>query len=311
MTQSAALDTPAASTTPTASPGERHVRLSARPTLDFSDLREAWQFRELFWVLALRDIKVRYKQTLAGVAWVVLEPVIKALIFTVVFSGLAGMTFGEGGGPYILGVFAAVTGYNLFSNALLRGSMALVTNNQLVRKIYFPRILMPLSAVTSAIVDWLISVGLLVALLLGCNALAATTTNSFAVTWPGWWILLWPVTALVFILIATGLSAATAGLAAIYRDVNKIVPTLVQLAMYATPVMYDLDYADTQLPGWARAIYYANPLTGVTAAYRYCVTGMGSVNWPAFIWSAVFGVACTIIGYFMFRRHERGVADVI
>lgn len=304
---------------------QRHLRIGPRRAWDLSDLREAWQYRELFWTLALRDIKVRYKQTLAGVAWVVMEPVVTAIIFTAVFAGIAGLSFDPPAldaagnvipsdkppaGPYLLGAFAAVTGFGLFKNALLRGSASLVTNNQLVRKIYFPRILMPLSAVTSAVVDWLIGLGLLVLLLIAVN-LVAPHTMRFDGTWPGWSVLLWPITVATFLLIGLGLSAATAGLAAIYRDVNKIVPTLIQLVMYATPVMYDLSYAERELPRWAELLYYANPLAGVTAAYRYTSTGMGTVHWGAFAWSVVFGLLCLVAGYALFRRHEKGVADVI
>ena len=286
---------------------QQHVRLGPKTAFDLGDLHEAWQFRELFWVLAIRDVKVKYKQTIAGVAWVVLQPIITAAIFTVVFAGIAGLDFGKG--PSVLAIFAGVTAFELFNQSVLRGSMSLISNNQLVRKIYFPRILMPLSAVTSAIVDWVVSIGLLLLLLIACNVIAPLT-GRFEGSWPGWEVVLWPVTVLVLLMIGVGLSFATAGLAAIYRDVTRIVPTIIKLVMYASPVMYDLSYTQ-KLPRWLELAYLANPMAGVIAMYRYTSTGMGTVHWGAFAWSCIFAVLSLVIGYFLFRRHEKGVADVI
>lgn len=291
-------------------PGTRLTRI--RPTRGWStsDLREAWRFRELLVTFALRDIKVRYKQTVVGVGWVVFQPLVTALIFTFVFGRIARLGF-PGNTPLLLGIISALTGFDLFKSTFMRSATSLVTNAQLVRKIYFPRVLIPLSNAISSLLDYCVAMAVFTIIYIAFAVLSMREGSEMIIRAPGLQILLVPVCLLLFVMIAMGLGMAATALAASYRDIQHIVPVVTQLAMYASPVMYDISYVYENASRPMQIVYFANPIAGLVSVYRYALIGAGTVSWGAFAWSCVCAVLFVTIGALVFRRMERKVADVI
>lgn len=274
------------------------------------DFREILRFRELLWTLAGRDIRVRYKQTVLGVAWVVLQPLVTALIFAFVFGRMLRIPF-PGGTPPLLFIFCALTGFYFFRDSVNRSSASLLSNRNLVSKIYFPRVLLPISAVLNAMVDFAVSLSVfvLIWIVLGLRDVPG---DEVSVPAPGLHLLLWPVCVLVLVTISLGLGMAATALAASWRDIGHVVPVLLMIALYASPVMYDLSFVlENDLPVWAQVAYLSNPLAGVLGAYRWSLLGTGAVSWLAFAWSAMCGVLLIVIGVLVFKRMERRFADVL
>lgn len=254
---------------------------------------DLWRYRELLGFLAWRDIKVRYKQAVLGIAWALLQPLVTMGIFSFVFGVLAGM--GRGDPTYPLVVMAAVLPWQLFSAALTGASGSLVSNAHLVTKVYFPRLIVPLSAMAVALVDFLI-VGLLYA------AMAAW----FGVV-PGWNVLLLPVFAACALLIALGAGLWMTALTVRYRDFRFIVPFLLQVGVFLSPIGFRTDV----LPNW-RELLALNPMTGVIEGFRWCLLGgHGEFYWRSFGTSMTVGLLLLATGLWHFRRTERSFADVI
>jgi homopolymeric O-antigen transport system permease protein len=257
----------------------------------WSDL---WKYRELFLFLSWRDILVRYKQTVIGVLWAVVRPVLTTIVFVFVFSRVAKLP--SQGVPYPLLVFSAMLPWQFFATALTESSNSLIGNANMISKIYFPRLVMPASAVIVALVDFLISLGIL-AVLMVCYGVV-----------PTWHlILLLPLTGIAFI-VAFGAGLWLAALNVEYRDFRYIVPFIVQFGMYVSPV----GFSSSVVPEKWRLLYSMNPLVGVIDGFRWSITGVESfMNWPGFLMSLglVFVVAASGIWYF--RRTERAFADVI
>lgn len=274
------------------------------------DLREVWRFRELLITFAVRDVKVRYKQTSVGIAWVVLQPVITALIFAFVFGQIARLGF-PGNTPLLLGILAALTGFDLFKSTFMRSATSLVTNAQLVRKIYFPRVLAPLSTALSSLLDYCVAMVVFIIAYAGFALYSMQEGTDMIIRPPGVQLLLVPVCLLVFIMIAMGVGMAATALAASYRDIQHLIPVITQLAMYASPVMYDVGYVYENASRPMQILYFANPIAGLVSVYRYALIGAGTVSWGGFAWSCICAVLCFVIGALIFRRMERKVADVI
>lgn len=277
--------------------------LSIVPTRGWAALnfREAWQFRDLLFSLAGRDLKLRYKQTVLGVSWVVLQPLMAAGIFTVVFGKIANLP--SHGVPKFLFSYAGMLGWSLFANTLTKTSACLVGNAQLISKIYFPRLVLPMSVLPSVAVDF--GVGL---------TMLAVLMAAFGVA-PGWSLLLLPVWVAVLVLLAMGIGLCAAALAVSYRDVQYILPVAVNAALFASPVGYALSDAMTKLSAhrWWQMAYLANPLAAPLEAFRWSALGAAELAPPAWplAYAAAAAVLAFVAGAFSFKRMERRFADVI
>ena len=256
----------------------------------WSDL---WRYRELLYFLALRDINVRYKQAALGAAWAVLQPLVTMIVFTFVFSNLAHMS--SGSVPYPMLVLAGLLPWQLFSSALSGSSSSLVSNTNLISKIYFPRLVVPISALGVALMDFLIT------LVLYCLFAVA-----FGV-WPTWHILLLPFFILVTLAIAMGAGLWLSALTVKYRDFRFLVPFMLQFGVFATPVGYRTDILHT----WGGILAF-NPLTGVIAVFRWSLLGGDfQLNLVDLASSLIGATLLMVSGLWYFRRTERNFSDII
>jgi lipopolysaccharide transport system permease protein len=256
------------------------------------DLRELWRFRELVYFLALRDVKVRYKQTALGVAWVLLQPLLAMGIFSIVF-GQRGLS--TGGVPYPLFVVSGLVPWFYFSNATSGASGSVVGNTQLISKVYFPRLAIPLAAVLANLVD--LAIGLLLELVL---------LIAFGVGL-SWQLLAVPLLVAVMVLTALGVSVWLSALDVQYRDVRYAVPFFIQVWLFATPVIY----ATGDVPDRWRTILSLNPMTGVIEAFRWALLDTGEFPLNQLAVSVLLVIALLATGLMYFRRMERTFADVI
>jgi homopolymeric O-antigen transport system permease protein len=256
------------------------------------DLRELWRFRELVYFLALRDVKVRYKQTALGVAWVLLQPLLAMGIFSIVF-GARGLS--TNGVPYPLFVISGLVPWFYFSNATSGASGSVVGNTQLISKVYFPRLAIPLAAVLANLVDLAIGLALELVLLL-----------AFGVGWSLNLVAI-PFLVALMVLTALGISVWLSALDVQYRDVRYAVPFFIQVWLFATPVIY----STSDVPDRWRPILALNPMTGVIEAFRWALLGTGEAPLAALAGSAVIVLVLLATGLLYFRRMERTFADVI
>ena len=256
--------------------------------------KDLWHYRELFWFLAWRDVLVRYKQTVIGIAWSVIRPLLTMVVFTIIFGRLAG--FPSEGAPYPILVFAAMLPWQLFSNALTESSNSLVSNATMLSKVYFPRLIVPTSAVIVCLIDFLISLGIL----------------SLMMVWygfaPGLRVLALPLFLLLVIVIALGLGIWTAALNVQYRDFRYIVPFFVQFGMYISPV----GFSSSVIPDHWRFIYSMNPMVGAIDGFRWAILGGGAeIYLPGLGLSMAIATLILWVGLGYFRKTERIFADVI
>lgn len=256
--------------------------------------RELLRYRELFYFLAWRDILVRYKQTVIGVAWSVIRPLLTMLVFTIVFGRLAKLP--SEGVPYPILVFSAMLPWQYFANAMQESSNSLIAESRLISKVYFPRLIVPTSSVIVSAVDFLISLALLGLLMLWYG---------FA---PSHGILLMPFFFLLATLSALGVGYWLSALNVKYRDFRYIVPFLVQFGLYVSPV----GFSSSVVPGRWRLLYSLNPMVGVIDGFRWCIQGTASSFYlPGFLISAVVSALVFVSGVWFFRRTERFFADFI
>jgi lipopolysaccharide transport system permease protein len=257
------------------------------------NLRELWEYRELLYFLVWRDIKVRYKQTALGIAWVVVQPLATTLIFTVIFGNLAKIP--SENLPYAVFALAGLIPWNYFSSAFARGGTSLVSSSHLISKVYFPRLIIPIASILGGLMDSAIVFLLLIALMLffGIVPTAAIVTLPF-------FLLLAIVTAL-------GVSLWLSALNVQYRDVGYLVPFIAQFWMYATPVVYPASLIPVQ---W-RFLYSLNPMTGVVEGFRWALFGTGEPPGLMLGVSIVAVFALVIGGLFFFKRMEDTFADVV
>ena len=257
------------------------------------DLRQIWLFRDLLTTLAERDIKLRYRQTALGVAWVVLQPLLAAGIFSFVFGRVAGLS--SDGIPYFIFAYAGLLAWTAFSSTVTKASSCLVGNAQLVSKVYFPRLILPLSTIFSTLIDFGVALGMMAVLMV-----------SYGVR-PTLGLLFLPVCLLLILMLALGVGLYASALMVTYRDVQYILPVLIQFFMYASPVAY----AVSQVPAHFHTLYFLNPLSGLFEAFRWCFFGNGDVGVSHLLYSAAFAVAVFVGGALSFRKMERQFADVI
>jgi lipopolysaccharide transport system permease protein len=277
-------------------PERRAERVHIERTSGFGRLlapRELWRFREVATRIAVRDIKVRYRQTVLGAAWAVLQPVATMIVFTIVFGRLAHLS--SEGSSYWLFSLAGLVPWTFFSTAVLLGSDSLVANATLVSKVYFPRIFIPAGVVTAGLVD----LGIATAILLVSVVVAG---ESLSVT-----LLALPLLVLVAVAAALGVSAALSAVNVRYRDVRYVVPFVVQLWLFATPIAYPI----TLLHSPWRTLAAINPLTGVVEGFRWAVLGSPPAPWTLIGISSASAVVFLVVGLAYFDRVERRFADVI
>ena len=257
--------------------------------------KDIWQYRELFYILAWRDISVRYKQTVFGVLWAILRPFLTMLAFTIVFNRLAKLP-SEGNAPYSLMVFAGLLPWTLFSTSLAEASNSLIGNANMISKVYFPRLIIPSATVITSFIDFLVSLVLMFALMLYYQYM------------PGWQIVFLPFFMLLAFLASLGPGLWVTGLNVKYRDFRYIVPFVVQFGLYISPVGFSINV----VPEKYRLIYSLNPMVGVIDGFRWCVLG-GSVKmyWPGFYLSLAVITVFLWIGLSSFRRLEKSFADLI
>jgi lipopolysaccharide transport system permease protein len=271
--------------------------LTIEPSRSWSavNLRELWTYRELLYFLTWRDVKVRYKQTLLGILWVIIQPVATMLIFTLFFGRLAGLQAHTGGIPYPLFALAGLLPWMFFANALTNSSNSLVASAQLITKIYFPRMAIPAAAVMAGLVDFVFSLAVL-AIIMAYYRVSVT-----------WSLLLLPVLLAVLVLLALGVGMLLAGLNVKYRDIRHAVPFAVQIWMFVSPIIYPT----TLLPEKWRWVLALNPMTGIIEAFRAALFGQRQIEWSLLAISAGITFVVFVYSAFAFRRMEKGFADVI
>lgn len=256
--------------------------------------KDLWRYRELFMFLAWRDILVRYKQTVIGVAWSVIRPLMTMIVFTIIFGKLA--KFPSEGVPYPILVFAAMLPWQMFANGVTESSNSLVSNAAMLSKVYFPRLIVPTSAVIVSLVDFLISFALLGILMAWYQFL------------PDWQIVTLPLFLLFALLAGLGFGIWLAALNVKYRDFRYIVPFVVQFGLYISPV----GFSSTVIPERWRLLYSLNPMVGVIDGFRWAILGGDSKLYlPGFILSLAITFVVFYLGLAYFRKTERTFADVI
>ena len=257
------------------------------------NLAELWEYRELLYFFVWRDLKVRYKQTVIGVAWAVIQPLFTMIVFTIFFGRLAGLP--SNGVPYPIFYYTALLPWTYFANALSYASNAIVSHQQVITKVYFARILLPISAVLSGLVDFAVASVLLFGMML---------LYGIPPTWKSLWLL--PLL-LLTVLTAIGVSLWLSALNALYRDVRYAVPFLVQFWMFASPVAYPASL----VPDRWQWLYGLNPMAGVIEGFRWALTGAAQAPGPLLAASSAAVLVVLVAGLFYFQRMERTVADVV
>ncbi|MDO9085189.1 MAG: ABC transporter permease [Anaerolineaceae bacterium] len=256
---------------------------------------DLWRFRELFLILAWRDLSVRYKQTVIGVVWAILRPLLTMVVFTVIFGRLAKLP-SDGNTPYALLVFAAMLPWTLFATSLSDASNSLIGNANLISKVYFPRLIIPTATIVTAFADFLISFVILLALMLYYR---------FA---PGWNMLLLPLFMLIAMLASLGPGLWITALNVKYRDFRYVIPFVVQFGLYVSPV----GFSSNVVPEKWRLLYSLNPIVGVIDGFRWCILGGDSpIYWPGFALSLVVVAFFLWLGVSQFRKMEKTFADMI
>jgi lipopolysaccharide transport system permease protein len=258
---------------------------------------DIWRFRELFYILSWRDIKVRYKQTVIGAAWALLRPLLTMLIFTFVFGRVAALG-NESELPYAIIVFAGLLPWQFFSNAFTEASNSLIGNSNLISKVYFPRMIIPASAIITSFVDFVVSFVILLGLMVWYNFVPPIN------------ILALPLFILLIFFISFGLGLFTAALNVKYRDFRYVIPFVVQFGIYVSPVGYTSQTIISKFAPTAQYMYYINPVAGIIDGFRWCI-----LNEPLFMPGIAISVATTIIflllGIVYFRKTEKSFADQI
>jgi len=258
-----------------------------------SFIRELWDYRELFYFLAWRDAKVRYKQTVLGVLWALIQPFFTMVIFTVVFGQMANIS--TGGIPRPIFYLSALIPWAYFSSTLTTGGLSLVSNSNLLTKIYFPRIILPAAAALGGLVDFLLATAMLI---------------GFVVYYQlplGWNFFLWPILMMPLVLLAFGASAFLAALNVKYRDIKYAIPFGIQLLLFITPIIYP----SSVLPEEYRWMLAFNPLSGLIEAFRFALVPTQQMNWSLVWLSLGLSVVVFIGGVIYFKRTERAFADIV
>ena len=256
---------------------------------------DLWRYRELFIILAWRDVSVRYKQTIIGILWAVIRPLLTMVVFTVIFGRIAKLP-SDGQAPYALLVFAAMLPWTLFANALSESSNSLINNANLIGKVYFPRLIIPAATLVTAFIDFLISFVILLGMMLWYRFL------------PGWEILYLPFFIILALLASLGPGLWITALNVKYRDFRYVIPFVVQFGLYVSPV----GFSSNVIPEQWRLLYSLNPMVGVIDGFRWCLLGGNSTLYlPGFLLSLGIIALFLYLGVTRFRRTEKTFADLI
>ena len=254
---------------------------------------ELWHYRELFYFFAWRDIKIRYRQTLLGILWAVIQPVLTMVVFTILFGRFARMP--SDGVPHPVFYFSALLPWIFFSATLTSASTSLIRNADLLTKIYFPRVILPVSATLAGLLDFAIGSAVLVGIMLFYGIL------------PRWHVALWPLLALPLLVLTLGVGMFLAALNVRYRDVRYAMPFLIQLWLFVTPVIYPASL----VPAPYRRVLALNPLTGLIEAFRYAIVPDRAMDWSVLVVSGTATLAIFALALAYFRKTEKVFADII
>jgi len=272
-----------------------HVtHIKARTSFFDIGLADLWRFRDLFVTISTRDLKVRYKQTAIGVAWVVLQPLITSLVLVFVFSKLAKLET-DGIDPLIF-AFTGMLGFNAFAQTLTRSGNTFVANRGMVSKVFFPRLILPLSPMLSAGLDFVVGLIVLIPMMLWFKVIPTLAILTLPI-WLGF-----------IVLIALGVGIIASSLMVFYRDVAFLIPLMNQVLLYITPAGFSLKGSSDSL---ITRVAYLNPLSGLTEAFRWSILGTSYVNWSAVWYGAGLAIVLFIVSLFFFARLEEKFADVI
>src|SRR5215510_1713249 len=274
-------------------PAEPIVVIQPRRHLLALDLKAIWDYRELLYFLVWRDLKVHYRQTVIGAGWVILQPLMTMVIFTIIFSRFAQIP--SDGLPYPVFVYSALLPWNLFAASLNRGTSSVVGNAQLVSKIYFPRLILPLSGVLSPLVDFAIAFLILVGMMIWYRTL------------PNWGIFVLPLFLFLAILTALAVGLWLSALNVRYRDVSHAIPFVTQVWMFASPVAYPISV----VPEKWRLLYSLNPMSGVIEGFRWALLGGQGPDFGLIVISSVMVLVLLFPGIVYFKYTERTFADVV
>lgn len=270
-----------------------HLRIEPSSGVVPIKFRELWEYRELLFFLVWRDVKVRYKQTALGILWAVIQPVLTMVVFSVFFGKLGKLS--SDGLPYPLFAFAALVPWTLFSNGLTQATNSLVASSNLIKKVYFPRLIIPVATVLAGVVDFLIAFAVLILMMAYFGYVP--TANII-------WL---PVFLLLTLAVSLGVSLWLSALNVEYRDVKYVIPFLAQIWLFATPIAYSSTLLDEP---W-RTLYGLNPMVGVVDGFRWVLLGSGSAPGAAVAVSTVATLILLISGAYYFRRMEKTFADLI
>jgi lipopolysaccharide transport system permease protein len=277
-------------------PGQKQLRRTViEPVKNWFgvNLKELWDYRELLWILALREVQLRYRQTFLGVTWVVIQPLITTALFTIIFGQL--LNAPSDNVSYSLFAFAGLLPWNIFSQSLQRAGVSLTREIRLITKIFFPRIIIPMASAASTLIDFFVSLIIMIALLIIYKI--PISTHIFAV----------PILLFLTLMLSIGVGIAFAALNVYYRDFTYMLPFVVQVWMYASP----LAYSSKMIPQSWSWIYDLNPMVGVIDGFRWAI--FGSIDFPIYslLYSIAVGTLVCLVGLVIFRRLERSFADVI
>lgn len=256
-------------------------------------LREIWQYRELFYFLVWRDVKVRYKQTVLGAAWAVIQPFFSMVVFTLFFQRLANMP--SDGIPYPIFSYSALIPWIYFSTAIATAGNSLVANSNLLTKVYFPRVAVPASSAFGGIVDFAIASVVLLAIM------------AYYRFPPAWSLLLWPVLVIPLVALALGVGMFLAALNVRYRDIRYALPFFIQTWLFVTPIIYPTSI----IPEKFRVLIFLNPLAGIIEGFRACVFPRREMDWTLLGTSILITAIIFIVGALYFRKTERTFADLV
>lgn len=279
----------------------RHAERAGVPTLVIEpagrwpriDLRELWAYRGLFFFLVWRDVKVRYAQTVLGAGWAILQPVLTMLVFTVIFGRFANIP--SDGVPYAVFSLAALVPWTYFSTALSGASNSLVSSTNLITKVYFPRLVIPFAPVLAGLVDFAVALLVLGAVMLFYGIVPGALA-----------LVVVPLLVVAMMLTSAGVGCWLAALNIQYRDVKHVTPFLVQVWMYASPIVYPMSLVPERWHG----VYALNPMAGIVEGFRAVLLGTSAVSWPTIALSLGVGAVLFVTGSLYFRRTERVFADV-
>jgi lipopolysaccharide transport system permease protein len=274
---------------------EQRPTLVIRPPSRWAPVKldELWEYRDLLVRFVARDVTLRYRQTVLGVIWVVLQPLLAAGAFSFVFGRVAGLS--SDGVPYFAFAFAGMLAWNMFNGIVGRMSGSLTGNAALVSKIFFPRLILPFSVLGSILLDFVVALGMMVVILI------------IAAIAPTWAMLTFPLWVAGVLALSTGIGLFSAALMVPYRDVQYIVPFATSVLLYISPVAYSV----SNVPASVRTLYELNPLTGLLEGFRWSLLGVGELNTFATVWAAAVSVVMLVIGVLAFAHMERRFADVI